>query len=297
MAARNLRAAVDLVLRHPECAAELGVDDREVGAWRAAAEAMAVPFDAELGVTSQSEGFTRYRRWDFEATRPEEYPLLLHYPYYLLYSSQVVKQADLVFALYLCGDCFDLEQKRRDFAYYEGITVRDSSLSASIQAIVAAEIGHLELAYQYFRETALVDLHDLAGNTASGLHLASLAGAWLVAAAGFGGLRDHGDVLAFAPRLPAALTRLRFRLVYRGRRLRVDIRPDEARYELLAGEPLEVLHHGRPITLAPASPQTCSCPAPPEPPAVRPPPGREPGQQGVGADASDRGITSPPHGR
>jgi alpha,alpha-trehalose phosphorylase len=297
MAARNLRAAVDVVLRHPHRAAELGVDDREVGAWRAAAEAMAVPFDAELGVTSQSEGFTRYRHWDFEATRPEEYPLLLHYPYYLLYSSQVVKQADLVFALYLCGDCFDLEQKRRDFAYYEGITVRDSSLSASIQAIVAAEIGHLELAYQYFRETALVDLHDLAGNTASGLHLASLAGAWLVAAAGFGGLRDHGDVLAFAPRLPAALTRLRFRLVYRGRRLCVDIRPDEARYELLAGEPLEVLHHGLPITLAPASPQTCSCPAPPEPPAVRPPPGRAPCQQGVGADASDRGITSPLRGR
>ena len=117
--------------------------------------------------------------------------------------------------------------------------MRDSSLSASIQAIVAAEVGHLDLAYDYFRETALIDLHDLAGNTADGLHLASLAGAWLVAVAGFGGLRDHGDVLAFAPRLPAPLTRLSFRLLYRGRRLCVEVNPEQARYELLAGEPLE----------------------------------------------------------
>ena len=232
-------------------------------------------------------------RWDFAATHAEEYPLLLHYPYYLLYSSQVVKQADLVFALYLCGDHFDREQKRRDFAYYEAITVRDSSLSASIQAIVAAEVGHLDLAYDYFRETALVDLSDQAGNTADGLHLAALAGAWLVAVAGFGGLRDYGATLAFAPRLPAHLTRLRFRLLYRGRRLRIDIRPDHARYELLAGEPIDVLHHGEPITLAPAAPQTRTWSPLPEPPAVEPPPGRQACRHGVGADAGGAGMAAP----
>jgi alpha,alpha-trehalose phosphorylase len=80
MAARNLRAAADAIDRHPQRAAALGVDEREIAAWRRAAEAMVVPFDAELGVTAQSEGFTRYRRWDFAATRDEEYPLLLHYP-------------------------------------------------------------------------------------------------------------------------------------------------------------------------------------------------------------------------
>jgi alpha,alpha-trehalose phosphorylase len=296
MAARNLRAAADATQRYPERAAELGVDEQEVSNWRNAAECMVVPFDKDLGVTSQSEGFTRYRPWDFAATPPEEYPLLLHYPYYLLYSSQVVKQADLVFALYLCGDCFDPEQKRADFAYYEPITVRDSSLSASIQAIVAAEIGHLDLACDYFHETAFVDLHDVAGNTSDGLHLASLAGTWLVAVAGFGGLRDHGSVLAFSPRLPRALTRLCFRLLYRGRCLRVDIGPDAACYELLAGEPLEVLHHGVPITLAPASSQAHAYPAPPQPPAVHPPAGRQASQQGVGADAGDlRRSSSPPH--
>jgi alpha,alpha-trehalose phosphorylase len=294
MAARNLRTAADAASRYPERAAELGVDEREIAAWREAADNIVVPFDDELGVTAQSEGFTRYRRWDFEATRAEEYPLLLHYPYYLLYSSQVVKQADLVLALYLCGDQFTPEQKRRDFDYYEAITVRDSSLSASIQAIVAAEVGHLDLAFEYFLETALIDLHDRAGNTADGLHLAALAGALHVAVAGFGGMRDHGDVLAFSPRLPTQLTGLTFRLLYRGRRIRVDIGAEHARYELLAGEAIDLLHHDEPITLTPGAPLTLACPPPLAPPPVEPPPGRAAGRRGVGADATDAQMTPPP---
>jgi len=195
-------------------------------------------------VTQQSEGFTRYRRWDFEATREDEYPLMLHFPYYLLYSSQVVKQADVVFALYICSDCFSDEQKRRDFDYYEAITVRDSSLSASIQAIVAAEVGHLDLAYEYLRETAFVDLWDLAGNTGDGLHLAALAGAGLATVAGFGGMRDHSDTVAFSPRLPGAITRMSFGLVIRGRLIRISFDAGETRYELRKGDPIELIHHG-----------------------------------------------------
>ncbi|MBA2454243.1 MAG: glycoside hydrolase family 65 protein [Chloroflexia bacterium] len=292
MAARNLQAAADVVARHPQRAADLGVDEHEVDSWLKAADSIVVPFDEELGVTAQSAGFTRYRRWDFEKTRDDEYPLQLHYPYYLLYSSQVVKQADLVFALYLCGDRFDLEQKRRDFEYYESITVRDSSLSAPIQAIVAAEVGHLDLAYSYLRETSFVDLHDLSGNTADGLHLGSLAGAWLAAVAGFGGLRDHGDTLAFSPRLPSSLTRLRFRLIYHGRRIRVDIGSDQVRYELLAGEPFEVCHYGEPVTLSQSSPQIHSYPPLDELPAIEPPPGRAAGRHGVGADGSGEGLVT-----
>ncbi len=275
MAARNLRAAADVVARYPERAADLEVHDTESAAWLAAADAMVVPFDGELGVTSQSEGFTRYRRWDFAGTRPDHYPLLLHYPYYLLYSSQVVKQADLVFALFACGDQFSDEQKRRDFEYYEAITVRDSSLSAAIQAVVAAEVGHMDLAYRYFRETATIDLRDLAGNTGDGLHLASLAGAWLAAVAGLGGLRDHGGTLAFAPGLVEPLTRLTFRLLYRGRRLKVDVGAASAVYELRAGEPLDLVHHGDAVTVAVGAPRTLPFPDRKAPDPVAQPPGRE----------------------
>jgi alpha,alpha-trehalose phosphorylase len=276
MAARNLTVAADVAARHPSRAAELGVDEEELASWRDAAAAMVIPYDPELRVTPQSEGFTRYRKWDFAATKPEDYPLLLHYHNYLLYSSQVVKQADLVFALYICGDRFDGQQKARDFAYYEGITVRDSSLSAPIQAIVAAEVGHLELAYDYLGETAFTDLCDLASNTTAGLHVAALAGTWLAVVAGFGGMRDHGQTLSFAPRLPSRLNRIAFGLRYRGRRLRVAIGRDTVRYEVLEGEPLTIRHHGEDVTVAAGSPQARPLPPLPQRPPPTPPAGRSP---------------------
>jgi alpha,alpha-trehalose phosphorylase len=277
MAARNMRVAAEVASRHPDRAAELGVDDEEIASWRDAAAAMIRPHDAELGVTQQCDDFTHLRRWDFERTPPENYPLLLHYHNYLLYSSQVVKQADLVFALYACGDEFDEEQKARDFAYYESITVRDSSLSAAIQAIVAAEVGHLDLAYAYFTETAFIDLRDLDFNTRDGVHLASLAGAWHVAVAGFGGMRDHGEKLIFAPRLPSRLIRLSFGVLHRGRRLRVDVYPDHATYELVAGDPMELVHHGEELTVRLGAPENRAVPPAPPRPAPRPPPRRAPG--------------------
>ena len=267
MAQRNLRAAADTADRHPRRAAELGVDHDEAAGWRDAAQSILIPYDEALGIHPQAEGFSEHLPWDFSATAPEQYPLLLHVPYFDLYRKQVVKQADLVFALYVCSECFKPEQRARDFAYYEPITVRDSSLSACIQAIAGAEVGHLDLAHDYFAETALIDLRDLAFNTRDGVHLAALSGAWLVAVAGFGGLRDHGENPEFAPRLPAGLSRLSFGLTYRGRRLRVDIDPQHARYELLAGDRLEILHHGSSLTLSDGEPQERPIPHSPSAPS------------------------------
>lgn len=257
MAARNFRAAAQVAEKYPTRAAEFGIEEHEINEWLKAADTMVVPFDEELGVTAQSEGFTRYREWDFEGTHEDEYPLLLNFPYYLLYSSQVIKQADMVMALYLCGDNFTAEQKRRDFEFYEAITVRDSSLSASTQAIVAAEVGYLDLAYEYFRETALVDLLDLAGNTDDGIHLASMAATWLVAIAGFGGMRDYENELLFNPHLPKQLDRLCFRMQYRDRLLRVTIESKHATYELVEGDSLTITHRDQPVTLEVGVPVEC----------------------------------------
>jgi alpha,alpha-trehalose phosphorylase len=249
MAQRNLRGAADAAERHADRATELGVDPEEAASWRDAAAAMLIVYDEELGIHPQAEGFTAHERWDFANTKPEEYPLLLNFPYFDVYRKQVVKQADLVFALFARGDAFSSEQKARNFAYYEPLTVRDSSLSACIQAVVAAEVGHLELAYDYFGEAALMDLSDLEHNTRDGLHIASLAGAWIAAVCGFGGMRDHDGELSFAPRLPERLTRLAFRIGFRGRRLRVEVRASETSYSLLTGEPLEFRHFGEPVTV------------------------------------------------
>ncbi|MEV7234983.1 glycosyl hydrolase family 65 protein [Streptomyces sp. NPDC051020] len=282
MARQNLISAADAAVRHTDRAAELDVDDEETAAWRDAAARMAVLYNDALGVHEQSAGFTSFQRWDFEATPPENYPLLLHYPYFDLYRKQVVKQADLVLAMMECPDLFSDEQKARNFAYYEALTVRDSSLSACFQAVLAAETGHLRLAYAYLGEAAAMDLDDLEHNTRDGLHIASLAGTWIALIAGFGGLRRYaGDdgrqnLLAFAPRLPEALSRVAFTLLVRGRRLKVDIGPSHARYRLVEGEPLVVLHHGEPTPLTPDTPVDRRVPTAPVRPEPQQPPGRRP---------------------
>ncbi|MFK0138883.1 glycoside hydrolase family 65 protein [Streptomyces murinus] len=264
MARQNLLAAADVVERHPREAARLGVDEEESAAWRDAAGAMHVPYNAELGVHEQHSGFTRYQRWDFDGTRSDQYPLLLHFPYFDLYRKQVVKQADLVLALYTCDGWFaeryDEEQIARDFAYYEPLTVRDSSLSACCQAVVAARTGHLDLAYDYTAEAALMDLHDLEHNTRDGLHIASLAGTWMALVAGFGGMRRDGERLRFAPRLPERLSRLAFHVQFRGRRLRVEIDADKTTYELLDGPPLDLRHHGDAVTVTMTEPAVRAVP-------------------------------------
>ena len=276
MARGNLLAAADACERHPEAAERLGVDDEESAAWRDAAEAMHIPYNAELGVHEQHAGFTRFQRWDFAATGPDRYPLMLHYPYFDLYRKQVVKQADLVLAMYLCGSWFDEEHIARNFAYYEPLTVRDSSLSACVQAVIAAQAGHLRLAYDYTAEAALMDLADLEHNTRDGLHIASLAGTWTALVAGFGGLRRDGDSLGFAPRLPERLSRLAFNLQFLGRRLRVEIGPDKAAYTLLSGPPLTIRHHGTPLTVHAEDPAVRAVPPPPVRPAPEQPPHRSP---------------------
>jgi alpha,alpha-trehalose phosphorylase len=253
------------------------VDDEEAASWRDAATTIFIPYDESLAVHPQADGFTQHDMWDFDSTPPEKYPLLLHYPYFDLYRKQVVKQADLVMALFYAGEAFTAEEKARDFAYYEQLTVRDSSLSACIQAIVAAEVGHVELAYDYFAEAALLDLDDTEHNTRDGVHIASLAGACIAALAAFGGLRDHDGMLSFTPRLPQALTRIAFNLRCRkSTQLRIEVEPTQATYSLLMGEPLDIHHHGQPVTVT--ADHSVRCPIPSAPALERPkqPPGREP---------------------
>jgi alpha,alpha-trehalose phosphorylase len=276
MAQLNLRAAAEAVKRHPKAAKALGADTNEVNNWRSAAEKMLIPYDRRLGVNPQDECFTEHEVWDFAHTSPDQYPLFLHFPYFDLYRKQVVKQADLVLAMQLRSDAFTAEQKASNFAYYEPLTVRDSSLSAASQAVLAAEVGQLQLAYDYLSEAALVDLDDLEHNTRDGLHIASLAGSWTALVAGFGGLRWQDSSLSFAPRLPGGIARLAFNILFRGRRLHVEVKAKEATYRLLDGSPLKTWHHGDEILLSLDKAVTRNIPAIKAGPRPAQPPGREP---------------------
>ena len=252
MAQRNLRAAADAVARNQNVAKRLKVRAAEVRTWRRAAEKVYVPYEPDLKLHKQASQFTDHDAWDFARTKPDQYPLFLHFPYFDLYRKQVVKQADLVLAMHLRGDAFTAEAKTRNFAYYEPITVRDSSLSSCTQAVIAAEVGHLKLAHDYLGEAALMDLEDLEHNVREGVHMGSLAGGWHAAVAGFGGMRHHGESLGFAPRQPAGIKRLTFRIVFLGRRIKVSFDHRKSRYTLVSGRPLDCLHHGESMRLTAA---------------------------------------------
>jgi alpha,alpha-trehalose phosphorylase len=277
MAQKNLLAAADFAERFGDGADGLGVDHEEIASWRDAAKAMAIPYDEELEVHPQADNFTKHARWDFEGTDADDYPLLLNYPYFDLYRKQVVKQADLVMAMLVRGEAFTPEEKARNFAYYEPLTVRDSSLSACVQAVLAAETGHLELAYDYLGEAALMDLDDLEHNSRDGLHIASLAGTWIAAVCGFGGLRDTDGMLGFSPRLPERLDRLSFRLGFRGSRIKVEVNDRGTQYSLIAGDPVRFLHFDAEVELGPDGLEFDPAPPPDPPPEpVQQPPHRAP---------------------
>jgi alpha,alpha-trehalose phosphorylase len=144
---------------------------------------------------------------------------------------------------------------------------------------MAAEVGQLDLAYDYLGEAARMDLDNLEHNTGDGLHIASLAGAWIALVCGFGGMRDSGGSLTFAPRLPDPLTSLTFSVLWRQQRLCVRVTGSEATYTLGGGDPVGLAHHGRVFALTAGEPVTY--PIPPVEPGPRPvqPPGREPAQR------------------
>ncbi len=234
MARYNLEQAVSAVeqmrVDHPaeygQMVLRLGLCDDEVENWRACAAGMHIPFDEGLGIHPQDDFFLDREVWDLSRTPSELRPLLLHYHPLVIYRFQVLKQADVVLALFLQGDRFTAEEKRANFEYYDPITTGDSTLSAVVQSIMAAEVGYPDVAMDYFLQALYVDLKDLHGNTVDGLHVASTAGVWSALVFGFAGMRDRGGRLSFDPRLPAAWPSMRFAIAWHGSRLRVELTQD-----------------------------------------------------------------------
>jgi len=256
MARENLRGAADAVdrLRENDPGAFATLVDRidlsadEVVVWRKAADRMYVPYDPERRLIPQDDGFLHKEPWDFQGTPAERYPLLLHYHPLTVNRYQVCKQADLLLAHLLLPDAYDIDQKRRDFDYYESVTTHDSSLSACVFGILASELGEAEKADRYFRETALADLDDIHGNTAVGIHAATMAGTWQSIVFGFAGMRS-GPILRFEPKLPKAWESCAFSVRYRGRKIAVRITREETELRLESGDPMDVAVGGRTLRL------------------------------------------------
>ena len=196
--------------------ANVDLDSSEIAEWRKAAEAMYLPYNEDLGIHPQDDGFLDKQRIDIDAMPPEKFPLLLHFHYLEIYRTQLIKQADTIMAMFLLGHKFDHAVKKRNFDYYDPLTTGDSSLSACVQSIMAAELGYFDKELEYFAHAAVMDLGDVAGNVVDGAHLASIGGTWLALVYGFGGFRDHDGRFTFDPRLPQRWEFLKFPLTIKG---------------------------------------------------------------------------------
>lgn len=258
MARENLRYAAETVetmrATDPEAYAALvrktGLELSEAASWIDAAENMYVPYDRKLMIIPQDDSFLEREPWDFQNTPSDRYPLLLFYHPLNIYRKQVIKQADVVLAMFLLDATFSLEEKERNFRFYDPLTTGDSSLSSCVEAIIAAQIGDMDKAFRYGMAALLMDLADVGGNVKNGCHIASMGGTWMMLTYGFGGMRDCGGKLSFWPRrAPEDSAILRFPVTYRGQRLEIEIGHDEVEYTLLEGERLTIRHEVEELTL------------------------------------------------
>ncbi|MFD6700815.1 MULTISPECIES: glycoside hydrolase family 65 protein [unclassified Microbacterium] len=246
MARYNLRFAARVVREMAADAPEaydaaverLGIEPAEVEQWERAADAMHIPFSPALGIHPQDSLFLEREVWDLPNTPAEQRPLLLHFHPLVIYRFQVLKQADVVLALFLQGNHFTEAEKLADFEYYDPLTTGDSTLSAVVQSILAAEVGYQDLAHEYFEHAIYVDLGDLHRNASDGVHVASAGGVWTALVCGFGGMRDHDGELSFDPRLPTDWPELSYPLQWHGSQLQITLTADRLLVEVRAGDPV-----------------------------------------------------------
>jgi alpha,alpha-trehalose phosphorylase len=264
MARENLRYAAEVVesLRTAEAdtydalVQRTALEPSEVNAWIQAAESMYVPTDDTLKIILQDDNFLDREPWDFRNTPREHYPLLLFYHPLNIYRRQVIKQADVILAMFLLGDTFPSEAKKLNFKFYDPITTGDSSLSSCVEAIIAAQIGDMDKAIRYGMAALLMDLADVGGNVKDGCHIASMGGTWMMLTYGFGGMRDDDGTLSFWPRrAPEENAILRFPITYRGQLLEVEIGLDKVEYVLREGERLVIRHEKQELELTREDPR------------------------------------------
>lgn len=248
MAKQHLNFAVDLCAKiqqlHPDIytqlSEQLAFAETELQSWKQAAGNMYLPFDEARQIHLQDDAFLNKKVWDLVNQPTEKMPLLLHYHPLVIYRHQVLKQADVILAMFLADQDYSIEQKASNLAYYEPLTTHDSTLSSCIHSIEYAETGELEKAYDYFIESARMDLDNLHHNTEYGVHTACMAGSWNAVIFGFIGMRARGEVLSFKPRLPSKWTSVSFQISFRGSRLSICATNVQTEFTLIEGPALSI---------------------------------------------------------
>ncbi|MFL0267464.1 glycoside hydrolase family 65 protein [Candidatus Clostridium radicumherbarum] len=235
MAKYNLKWASklynELLEKEPEILNKLcrkiNLTKEEINTFEKANKSMYLPYDKDLKINAQDDSFLNKAIWDFENTPKENYPLLLNYHPLTIYRYQVLKQADIVLAHFLLEDEANIETIKNSYDYYEKITTHDSSLSCAVYSIMASKLGYLDKAYEYFMDTARLDLDNTHGNTKDGIHTANMGGTWMSIVYGFAGLRIKEGHISLSPKLPNIWNEIKFSFLYKGCKIVIWILKDK----------------------------------------------------------------------
>ncbi|HYF66677.1 MAG TPA: glycoside hydrolase family 65 protein [Ohtaekwangia sp.] len=223
---------------------------KEVAKWQDIVEKMYYPIDEKRGLILQQDGFLDKEILTVNDLRPEDRPINQKWSWDRILRSCFIKQADVLQALYFFEDRFDIETIRKNFDFYEPMTVHESSLSPCVHVILASKLGYKQRAYDFYLRTARLDLDDYNNDTEDGCHITSMAGTWMSVVKGFGGMRIKDGVLQINPFIPDQWNAYSFRLEFRGRVIKVRVTKEKADTLLESGEPIEIILGGKPVALA-----------------------------------------------
>ena len=252
---RFAQQAVDYVKgsdskRYEEIVAKTNFKEKaETEMWKHISDNMYYPYDPKRKVILQQDGFLDKELMHVKDLRPEDRPLNQKWSWDRILRSCFIKQADVLQGIFLFEDDFDLDTMRRNFDFYEPMTVHESSLSPCVHVILASKLGYKEQAYKFYLRTARLDLDDYNNDTEEGCHITSMAGTWMSVVKGFGGMRIRDGKLHFAPYLPDQWKSYSFRIEFRGRVLKVKVSNEKIETVLEHGDPLEVIMNGKPVLL------------------------------------------------
>ena len=224
--------------------AKVGLKDDEPARWAHMAEMMRIPRDDRTGVLEQHSGYFDLPHVDLDNFPADQIPIYKNWAYIKIFRHDMVKQPDVLNLMYFYSQDYSLQEKLANYEFYEARTIHESSLSPSLHAILALELGKLEEAYTFFRYGARMDLDNYNRNTEQGLHVTAAAGVWASMVFGYGGMRTDSDVLILQPTLPAQWRSYRFRVRYQGALLEVRVDVDSVRLQVVDGAPVKVRVYG-----------------------------------------------------
>lgn len=225
-------------------------ESEETQHWADIIEKMYLPKKANSKVFLQQDGFLDKELVPVAELPEADRPINQKWSWDRILRSVYIKQADTLQGIYLFEDHFDLETIKENFDFYEPFTVHESSLSPCVHVVIAALLGYEEKAYEMYLRTSRLDLDDYNHEAYQGLHITSMAGTWMSVVEGFGGYRVKNGVQHFNTMIPKQWKSYSFSVMFKGRRMKVEVSKDETVVKLLEGDAITVFVNGQEVTLS-----------------------------------------------